>query len=246
MTLTAGTRTIPLDVVEYLGRHHVITVSTPSFTGMPHADTVVYVNDLSTLYFHVLDGSVLARNIRDSKYVSFTIDDYTPQWSKLRELQGVGLGSVSEPMDAPAVAAMFATKFGETFSLPPGRLHSLAPIEMHFVDYQDGDVPFERPSTVATPAPVSRLRSIPTPTDLDRLLFEPGEMIFRPNGRSGSAYILLEGTVELRREGFGADQTVVRIGPGQMFEDDGQARRAGRLVAEAVERCVVLRVESSR
>src|SRR5262245_6758872 len=107
MTLMRSTQSIPFDVVEYLGRHHVITESTPSFTGMPHADTVIYVNDLSAIYFHVVERSVLARNIRDSKYVSFTIDDYTPQWSKLRELQGVGLGSIAEPMEEPAVAAMF-------------------------------------------------------------------------------------------------------------------------------------------
>jgi Cyclic nucleotide-binding domain/Pyridoxamine 5'-phosphate oxidase len=247
MTLMSSSQTIPMDVVDYLGRHHVITVSTPSFTGIPHADTVVYVNDLSTIYFHVVDGSILARNIRDSKYVSFTIDDYTPQWSKLRELQGVGRGSVTDA-DVSSVARMFAAKFGEDFVPPPGRLHALAPIEMHFVDYEQmhRDAGTEQPtsSVVYHTEPTADRGPIASLTALDRLLFEPGEMIFRPNDRAGWFFIVVEGCVELRKEGFGADQTVVRIGPGQMFSDDNATtRQAGHLVAQAVERSVLLRVE---
>ena len=41
------TQGMPGEVIEHLKRHHVITLSTSSFTGMPHADTVVYVNDAS-------------------------------------------------------------------------------------------------------------------------------------------------------------------------------------------------------
>jgi Cyclic nucleotide-binding domain/Pyridoxamine 5'-phosphate oxidase len=249
MTLMSSTQAIPMDVVDYLGRHHVITVSTPSFTGMPHADTVVYVNDLSTIYFHVVDESILARNIRDSKFVSFTIDDYTPQWSKLRELQGVGRGAIGEPHDAAAVQALFSTKFGPTFVRPPGRLHALTPIEMHFVDYE------QRQREASSEQPTANVVYQSAPTDdrneprrpeahpLDRLLFEPGEMILRPSDIPGRLYIVVEGSVELRTEGFGADQTVVRIGPGQTFSDDGAVvGRAGRLVAQARERSVLLRV----
>ena len=38
-------RQFPVDVVEYLRLHHVVTLKTWSFTGMPHADTVIFVND---------------------------------------------------------------------------------------------------------------------------------------------------------------------------------------------------------
>src|SRR5215510_7638419 len=83
-------RLIPVEVVEYLRLHHVVTLSTSSFTGMPHADTVIYANDLRRIYFSSPEGSKLSRNIKDSHYVSFTIDDYTTDWRKVRELQGVG------------------------------------------------------------------------------------------------------------------------------------------------------------
>jgi len=86
--LTSVTRFIPGEVVDYLHRHHVITLSTSSFTGMPHADTVVYVNDSRTICFFVGEGTQMLRNIKDSRHVSFTIDDYTVDWRKVRELQG--------------------------------------------------------------------------------------------------------------------------------------------------------------
>ena len=88
--LAGTTRGIPGEVVEYLHRHHVITLSTSSFTGMPHADTVVYMNDAHSIFFFAGEGTQMLRNIKDSRYISFTIDDYTIDWRKVRELQGVG------------------------------------------------------------------------------------------------------------------------------------------------------------
>ena len=67
----------PVDVVEYLRLHHVVTLGTSSFTGMPHADTVIFTNDDWRIYFFALEGSALLRNIEASHYASFTIDDYT-------------------------------------------------------------------------------------------------------------------------------------------------------------------------
>jgi nitroimidazol reductase NimA-like FMN-containing flavoprotein (pyridoxamine 5'-phosphate oxidase superfamily) len=89
--LTSVTTTgIPEEVMEHLHRHHVVTLSTSSFTGMPHADTVVYTSDSHSIYFFAGEGTQMLRNIKDSRRVSFTIDDYTIDWRKVRELQGVG------------------------------------------------------------------------------------------------------------------------------------------------------------
>ena len=48
---TRVTQGIPTEVMEHLHRHHVITLSTTSFTGMPHADTVVYMSDARSIFF---------------------------------------------------------------------------------------------------------------------------------------------------------------------------------------------------
>ena len=229
--------------MDYLGLHHVITVSTPSFTGMPHADTVIYVNDDLNIYFYVLDGSTLARNIRDSKYVSFTIDDYLPDWQKLRELQGVGRGELMQNGDATHVAALVAAKFGATFTTPPGRLHRLAPIEMHFVHYDDGGYNQRGVGVSRLGVVDNGDRQPPVATSLDRVMFESGEVIFRAGEHAGQFYVVVSGVVEIRSEGFGADQTVTRVGPGQLFGNQTGTSGQGVLTAHAVEPTALLIVE---
>ena len=77
MELTEVTRGMPGEVVEHLQRHHVITLSTSSFTGMPHADTAVYMGDSHSIFFFAGEGTQMLRNLKDNRNVSFTVDDYT-------------------------------------------------------------------------------------------------------------------------------------------------------------------------
>jgi CRP-like cAMP-binding protein len=52
------------------------------------------------------------------------------------------------------------------------------------------------------------------------------------------------GWVEIRGEGFGADQTVVRVGPGQIFGDRAAIKgQRGAFTAHAVSPTVLLGVE---
>ena len=83
---------MPAEVTEHLRAHHVITLSTASVTGMPHADTVAYASDADSIFFVAGAGTQLLHNLNASRWVSFTIDDYTPGWAKVRELQGAGTG----------------------------------------------------------------------------------------------------------------------------------------------------------
>jgi nitroimidazol reductase NimA-like FMN-containing flavoprotein (pyridoxamine 5'-phosphate oxidase superfamily) len=86
--VASKTREIPAEVVGYLHRHHVVTLSTSSFTGMPHADTVVYLNDAHGIFFFAGDGTQMLRNIRDSRHVSFTIDDTGARYASFRASGG--------------------------------------------------------------------------------------------------------------------------------------------------------------
>jgi uncharacterized protein YhbP (UPF0306 family) len=247
--LARKTKEIPAEVVEYLDRHHVITLSTSSFTGMPHADTVVYINDARAIYFFVSEGTQILRNIRDSRHVSFTIDDYTIDWHKVRELQGVGR---CQPMTAEqevAAWSLYVEKFGLSSARPPGLPHIIVPNEMHFVDYDyaivAGQAAAEAHSRIYqmedAPAPA---RQGPVSTELDRLTFEAGQLIFRPGDSSGQYYVVVAGEVEIRGEGFGADQTVLRLGPGQFFGDQATLRgQRGALTCHAVARTILLAVD---
>src|SRR5271166_3420471 len=94
---TRFTRGIPTEVIDYLQLHHIITISTSSFTGLPYANTVAYANDNHSVFFAVGEGTQMLRNIKDSRRVAYTIDDYTVDWRKVRELQGVGICLPSTP-----------------------------------------------------------------------------------------------------------------------------------------------------
>jgi uncharacterized protein YhbP (UPF0306 family) len=246
--MASATRGIPGEVVEYLHRHHVITLSTSSFTGMPHADTVVYMNDAHSIFFFAGEGTQMLRNIKDSRYISFTIDDYTIDWRKVRELQGVGrCRPAGEDQDADAWS-MYLSKFGSGSARPPGILHKIVPGELHFVDY-DYAVVAGQASQIRSR--VYQIEDAPPPpsqgavaTSLDRLTYEPGQIVFRPGDSTGEYYVVIDGEVEIRGEGYGADQTVLRLGPGQFFGDQATLRgQEGALTCHAVTRSMLLAVD---
>jgi hypothetical protein len=216
---------------------------------MPHADTVIYANDDWRLYFFGIDTATIGRNVRASRYIAFTIDDYTTDWRKVRELQGVGQCQPADPGEEEWANWLCSQKFGASFARPPGVLFRVLPGEMHFVDYDYAtlaarSVPeitervfrFEDASRAPNRGAVS--------TSLDQAVFEPGQVIFRPGDRAGQYYVVVQGEVEIRAEGYGADQTVARVGPGQLFGDQGALRgQRGVFTAHAVTRTVLLAVE---
>lgn len=236
----------PEDVGEYLRLHHVVTLGTSSFTGMPHADTVVFTNDDWRMYFSAPEDSALVRNIKSNRYASFTIDDYSTDWRKVRELQGVGRCDPVTPEEDAWSAHLSQEKFGPQYIPQPGIHLRVVPLEMHFVDY---DYASMNPPSVTER--VFQLeggpdipQSGPVSTDLDRLVYEAGQIIFRPGDKLGQYFVVVEGEVEVRGEGFGADQTVVRVGPGQIFGDQAILRgQRGVLTAHAVSRTTLLAVQ---
>ena len=127
-------------------------------------------------------------------------------------------------------------------------MHAVIPSEMHFVDY-DYAVVTGQPAQVRSRT--FQIEDAPPPpsqgavaTDLDRLTFEPGEIIFRPGQSKGEYYVVTEGEVEIRGEGYGADQTVIRLRPGQFFGDQATLRgQQGALTCHAVSRAVLLVVD---
>jgi Cyclic nucleotide-binding domain len=222
---------------------------------MPHAHTVAYANDASRIYFVAIDGSQAVRNINDNRYVSFTIDDYTTDWRKVRELQGVGRCGALSDDEHPVGMDHFARKFGPNVALPQGLMFGIQPFEMHFVDYTyEAFEDFRPVQPVLAPEITSRVYVIDekatrpshaaVATNLNRTAYSPGEVIFKPGDPVGQYFVVVEGEVEVRGEGFGADQTVTRVGPGKMFGDQAALLgQRGALTAYAVKETVVLSVE---
>src|SRR5215469_7408040 len=245
----AGTTTveIPPEVLGYLDLHHIITLGTASFTGMPHAATIAYVSDPSGVYFAMPENELTLKNIAANKWASFTIDDYTPDFRKVRELRGVGRCGTTDPLETQRAEGIFATKLSEMPKESLVNMHLIRPLELHFVD-------FEYSAGVAVPMESSKVyastdsAAVPAPfsTQLQHLVLEPGEVIVRQGERSERFFIIVDGEVEVRREGHGQDVIVTRHGPGQLFGEAGAltgAPQSATFIAST--RATVLAVDRS-
>jgi nitroimidazol reductase NimA-like FMN-containing flavoprotein (pyridoxamine 5'-phosphate oxidase superfamily) len=121
------------EVDTYLRSNHAVTLSTSSFTGLPHANTAPYVSDDERLYFFVRDESILLSNLVDSHRAAFTVDEYAPPWQKRRELHGFGTCGCADERQASAALERCAQKFGDF--RPTGAIWWLEPAGMYFIDY---------------------------------------------------------------------------------------------------------------
>ena len=122
------------EVDRYLRSNHAVTLSTSSFTGLPHANTAPYFSDDQRLFFFVRADSILLSNLLGSHHASFTIDEYAPPWQKRRELHGGGPCGVADESHVWGALEACAEKF-EGF-MPSGDLWWLEPSGMYFIDYE--------------------------------------------------------------------------------------------------------------
>jgi nitroimidazol reductase NimA-like FMN-containing flavoprotein (pyridoxamine 5'-phosphate oxidase superfamily) len=216
---------IPKPVIDYLRLHHIITLGTSSFTGMPHAATIAYVSAQAGIYFSMRPEEITLRNIADNHWASFTIDDYTPDFRKVRELRGVGrCAPVDNPAEHAVVIDLFTEKLPNLAHEALTNLHRVTPLELHFVDFEYTEgvaVPLESSIVYEAAPETSAVAPAPISTQLKTLVLEPGQVIVRQGERSERFFIIVDGEVEVRREGHGQDVVVTRHGPGQLFGEVG-------------------------
>jgi hypothetical protein len=120
-------------VDRYLRNNHAVTLSTSSFTGLPHANTAPYVSDDQFLYFFVRDESLLLSNLLENHRAAFTVDEYAPPWQKRRELHGGGICGPANEQQTIGVVELCAEKFGNF--TPTGSIWWLEPAGLYFIDY---------------------------------------------------------------------------------------------------------------
>jgi len=216
---------IPAQVAGYLRLHHIITIGTSSITGMPHAATIAYASGEAGVYFSMRPDELTVMNVAANHWASFTIDDYTPAFRKVRELRGVGrCGPVATRPEWDYAVELFADKLptlpGESLT----NLHRITPLVLDFVDfeYTDGVAIPQESSIVFQAAPeAAALMPSAFSAQLDRLTLDAGQVIVRQGERTDRFYVIVEGDIEVRREGHGQDVIVTRHGPGQVFGEAG-------------------------
>jgi hypothetical protein len=238
---------MPPEVLSYLDLHHIITLGTASFTGMPHAATIAYASDEHGIYFAMPETELTLKNVAANKWASFTIDDYTPDFRKVRELRGVGRCGSADDMACDRAMLLFKSKVANMPQESLINMHLIRPLELHFVDFEytaGVAVPMESSKVYAT----SDSAGVPAPfsTQLQNLILEPGEVIVRQGERSERFFIIVDGEVEVRREGHGQDVIVTRHGPGQLFGEVGALTGAPQTATfVAVAKTTVMSVDRS-
>jgi uncharacterized protein YhbP (UPF0306 family) len=218
---------VPSYVLDYLGEQRTLTLATASPSGVPHASTFLYVNDGPTLCFWTKPDTTTARHIEQNSLVSFAIDDYPEDLNKTKGVQGRGEARVILSGEEIArVAALFGDKFPD---LSPGATMSisffkLVPTDIDFIDNTEGggearsgtfgaEFHRERSYSVFDALPVLEVESIAT--TLQRVEAGEGDVIARQGAPADKFFIVVDGEVELTREGEA--QGTTQHGPGELI-----------------------------
>ena len=84
------TSDLPPDVLEYLRDQKTLTLATASPVAVPHAATLVYVDDGTALFVWTRPDTTTAQQMEANPVVSFAIDEYTPDWRETKGHPGHG------------------------------------------------------------------------------------------------------------------------------------------------------------
>lgn len=223
---------VPQHVIDYLGEQSTLTLATATAGGVPHASTLLYVNDGGQLYFWSKPYTTTARHIEQNPAVAFAIDQYTDDLTQAKGVQGSGECSVILSGEEIArVADLFGQKFPD---LSPGTTMSIsffrvAPTELNFIDNSGSDTGApdgtfgaefhrERAFSVFSSLPVEDPGEGITAA-MQTQSVEAGEIVVRQGGPADKYFIVTDGELEVIRETDGREEVVATLGPGQFFGD---------------------------
>src|SRR5436305_2859687 len=211
MTTEATAETVPQHVLDYLADHKKLTLATASATGVPHAATYMFVNKGPLLYFWTRPETATAKQIEQNPVVSFTVDDYVEDWTKMRGVQGTGecrvVLSAQEIID---VVRVFSEKYPNAQS--SGRTTNISffrvtPTELQFIDNtetrSDDDefgLDFKREQVYSVFTGLPRQAALGFTGELQPVNVPAGEIIVRQGAPADKIFIIVKGEVGVERE----------------------------------------------
>ena len=219
---------VPVEVLSYLSDHSTLTLATASPSGLPHAATLVYVNDGLTLYFCTRPETLTARHIEQNPAVSFAIDEYDPDWSKTKGIQGSGEGQVLlSAGEISQVVSLFQRKFPRLTDSRTTNLsfYRITPTSVQFIDNErEGKAvgqtlggEYHRNMVYSVFRDLPRREVETVAAQLDTVQVAPGEVIVRQGAPADKFFIIADGEVEVIREDEGQARSVARLQRGQFF-----------------------------
>jgi CRP-like cAMP-binding protein len=242
----------PPQVLEYLRSQNTLTLATATTSGLPHAATMVYVGEGITLYFCTRPDTTTARNIAENPSVAFTIDEYSPDWSKTKGIQGTGECQVLlNSADIKRVVGLFRQRFSFLSEASTANVscYRIVPVELKFIDNEAAGA--GRPQSLAMEYRRSLVYSVfkglprheveTLAARLETVHVEAGGTIVRQGAPADKFFIIVDGEVDvLREESPGqAAKKVASLKPGQFFGEmallTGEKRAATVVAATDVD-----------
>jgi CRP-like cAMP-binding protein len=216
---------VPPHVLAYLGEQNTLTLATSSPGAVPHAATLVYVNDGPTLYVWTGPDSTTARHIEQNSVVSFAIDEYTPDWRQTKGIQGTGNGQTV--LDSAEIDRVIKS-FEEKYPVFAGSLTTavsfvrIAPTELQFIDNTAAGGGQASPSyhrslvySIFHDLPEQEVQTVEA--QLRSVQAGAGETIVRQGTPADKFFIIVDGEVEVVREDDGKTRLLATLGRGQFF-----------------------------
>ena len=133
---------VPDHVVDYLAQNKTLTLATAGSGGVPHATTLVYVNDGPLLYVWLRASASTPEQIEENPDVGFAVDEYAQDWRQTKGVQGNGrCATVTDGEELAKVGDLFGRKFPD---LRPGASSAVSffritPTVLHFIDNTRGE-----------------------------------------------------------------------------------------------------------
>lgn len=220
---------IPAHVLGFLGEHSVMTVATANSAGVPHAATMIYVNDGPTLYFCTRPDTTTAAHVEQNPLISFTIDEYGDDLRAIRGVQGSGQVFVVLSPDAISAAMdLFRARFPTLTDMRARNLSvfRIVPTSLQYVESQ------QAPTSGSIQAlaqdwhltmvynvfrELPRRQAEDVMESLTPLHVRAGEVIVRQGAPADKFFIISDGEVEVVREDDGAERSVATLRSGQFF-----------------------------
>jgi CRP-like cAMP-binding protein len=218
----------PPQVLEYLRSQNTLTLATATGSGLPHAATMVYVAEGITLYFFTRPDTTTARNIAENPTVAFTIDEYSPDWSKTKGIQGGGECQVLlSPADIKRVVGLFRQRFSFLSEASTANVscYRIVPAELQYIDNEGTARPQSLAMEYRRSLVYSVFKGLPRhevetlAARLETVHVGAGDTIVRQGAPADKFFIIVDGEVDvLREEATGKGQKkVASLKQGQFF-----------------------------
>lgn len=227
MESTESTAQVQPWVLEYLAAQQILTLATASPRGVPHAATLLYVNDGVRLAFWMQPETMTARHLEENPVVAFAIDRPGGTWRETQSLQGTGeCRQVRDPAEIARLGDRFGQKYSTATAKRAGSLvfYHLTPTSLAFVGAATAvgagqllGIGYHKNLIFNVFRDLSPQQVVALAARMETVEVAPGTVVVRQGGRAETFYIIVGGELEVSREDDGVSRTLAILRKGQFF-----------------------------